>query len=683
MWKKCGLVLLLSFSLFAAPPAKIEKIDEGITRYFPNQETLLDGAFSFIYIQETEGTPLASPPSDVVPTFGQGRILLPLPSEISLYGTGEVAGPLLRNGQVTRLWNTDVGKYDRSNSALYQSHPWVLAVRPDGTSFGLLAETTWRGRIDLSRGIEIEHQGPPCSVVIIEGDTPQEVLTRLSKLIGTAPLPPLWALGYHQCRFSYKTHDEALTVAQQFREKKIPCDVLWLDIDYMDGYRIFTFNPNRYPNPRETNNKLHQLGLKSIWMIDPGVKVDPGYFVYDQGTNGDHWIQNAHGVPYEGRVWPGACVFPDFTRPPTRTWWAGLYHDFLATGIDGVWNDMNEPAVFSEAKKTIPDSYLYRGGNDLSPALQPKYHNIYGFLMSMATREGIARANPHKRPFVLSRASFLGGARFAATWTGDNSATWAHLEDSIPMVLNLGLSGQPFSGPDIGGFFGDGNDQMFAYWMGTGALLPFARGHTDRQSRRKEPWTFGPEVEEICRTALQRRYRLLPYLYTLFYEASKTGLPVARPTFFADLKDPALRSEDRSFLLGKDLLVRSHRTSLLEGWRPVSLIGPEEKKGAHPSLFLRPGAILPVGPIVQSTNEYKLDPLTLIIALDDEGKAEGLLYEDEGDGFGDFLLTRFKARKVGEQIQIELIDEEGELPRPDRPILIELLSKTESPAPIG
>ena len=601
----------------------------------------------------------------------------------SLYGTGEIAGPLLRNGAVTEAWNTSSAGYTSRNPSLYQSHPWVLAVRADGTAFGVLADTPRRTRIDLTEGIAFSTAGQGFPVVVIDADSPQGVLRRLAVLTGRMSLPALWAIGYHQCRFSYYPDSQVRAIADGFRSRDIPCDVIWVDIDYMDGYRVFTFDPAGFPDPAATNAYLHERGFHSVWILDPGVKLDPGYAVFDQGTAGDHWVLTAEGVPYVGIVWPGLCVFPDYTRPETRAWWAGLYRDFMATGVDGVWNDMNEPEVFPPpplGAGTMPEDNLHRGGGALPPGPHALYHNVYGMLMVRATREGVLAANPQRRPFILSRANYIGGQRYAAAWTGDNTANWENLYWSVPMILNLGLSGQPFSGPDIGGHLFNATGELFARWMGVGAFFPFSRGHkTKTFTRPHEPWSFGPEVEAAARTALERRYRLLPYLYTVFREAAETGLPVMRPVFFADPAYPGLREEDHAFLIGADLLVEpdllrrgSHDFALPGGiWRPFTLVGEDPSSDVNqPRLRIRGGSILPVGRKVQSTAETLLDPLTLVVCLDGEGRAAGRLYEDAGDGFdyrdGAYLLTTYVARRVGDTVRVRIASTEGAMARPER-----------------
>jgi alpha-glucosidase len=620
----------------------------------------------------------------VTPEFStteQGRVSFTIPIEpgTSLYGTGEVAGRLLRNGKRIICWNYDAYGYDRTATHLYQSHPWVLAVRADGTAFGVLADTTYKTAIDLTDAIRFTSDGPVYPVIIIDRDSPQEVVMALADLTGHMPMPPKWAIGYHQCRYSYEPDDRVREIAAGFRDRDIPCDVIWMDIDYMDGYRCFTFDPKGFPDPKALNKDLHDLGYHTVWMIDPGIKKEEGYSIYDQGSALDVWVQRADGTTYTGEVWPGECVFPDFTMAKTRTWWAGLYADFLANGIDGVWNDMNEPAVFNVPTKTMPVDNVHRADPEFGgTGPHARFHNVYGQLMITATREGVLAARPDKRPFVLSRDAYLGGQKYGAAWTGDNSATWDHLEMSVPMVLNLGLSGQPFAGPDIGGFAGNGDAGLFARWMGFGAMLPFARGHTGKGNIDKEPWAFDAETEATCKAAIERRYRLMPYYYTVFHEATQTGLPVARPLFFADPADPALRSEDDAFLIGSDLLVdcaltplRDRVSTLPRGiWRRFDF-----GRGHDPDLpvmYARGGSIIPVGPVMEYVDEKPLDPLTLIVCLDADGRAEGALYEDAGDGFGyregEYRLTRYKAERIegiaGPLVRVTIAGVEGDLPRP-------------------
>ena len=608
----------------------------------------------------------------ITPAFSRDgsrfRAAVVVPDGADLYGGGEVAGPLRRNGQTISLWNTDALMYEKDGGRrLYQSHPWIMGVRADGSAFGVLFDSTWKAKLACGKEIVFTSQGPAFPVLVIDRDSPEAVLKGLGELTGTIPLPPRWALGYHQCRWSYNPDSKVREIAGEFRKRKIPCDVLWMDIDYMDGFRVFTFDKAQFPDPKKLNDDLRAQGFHSTWMIDPGVKVDPNYFVYQSGAKDDVFVKTADGKEFTGKVWPGPCAFPDFTRPDVRAWWAAFYTGFMAAGIDGVWNDMNEPSVFSGPDGTMPEDNWHVGGGGLPAGPHLRYHNVYGMLMTKASREGIQAANPDKRPFVLTRSNFLGGQRYAATWTGDNASTDEHMRLSTPMSLTLGLSGQPFNGPDLGGFLKQATPDLFASWIGFGTFFPFCRGHASKGMNNKEPWAFGPEVEKTARIALERRYRLLPYLYTLFEASSRDGLPVMRPVFMADPKDASLRAEEQAFLVGGDLLVvpRWAKDPKLPkgGWREISLVPGDLDDPNQARLYARPGSIIPLGKVVQNTTEKSLDPLTLLVCPDAAGQAEGMLYEDSGEGYGyqagDFRRTTFRAVTKGGKVTVSEADAEG------------------------
>lgn len=601
---------------------------------------------------------------------GHASAYLDVPQGTSLYGGGEVTGPLLRNGQSIKLWNTDSGAYSVDNGKrLYQSHPWVMGVRPDGTSFGILFDTPYKAELTTTdERINFETEGELFRIFVIDRESPQAVIKGLAELIGTMPMVPRWALGYQQCRFSYTPASRVIEVADTFRIKRIPCDVMWMDIDYMDGYRIFTFNPQTFPDPAALNRDLHIRGFHSAWMIDPGAKVDSTYFVYKSGTANDVWVKTAQGKEFNGDAWPGACAFPDFTQPKTVRWWADLYKDFLDKGVDGVWNDVNEPQISNTPTGTMPEDNKHLGGDKIPAGPHLKYHNVYGYLMVKASREGIMKARPQNRPFILTRSNFLGGQRFAATWTGDNASWESHMTMSVPMILTLGLSGQPFSGADVGGFLFNPDADLFGRWMALGAFYPFSRGHACAGTINKEPWAFGQKVEDVSRMALERRYVLLPYYYTLLHEASETGMPIMRPVFFADPKDTLLRAEEQAFLIGENLLVVpewAQNPALPKGiWRNLSLIPGDDKDSYQAKLKIRGGAIIPTGKIIQNTNEKSLDPLTLLVCLDEKGEAHGTLYWDEGDNWsfkdGNYSYQHFTAiRTADNKVQVKITQKKG------------------------
>lgn len=599
--------------------------------------------------------------------------------DVDFYGTGEVTGPLRRNGRTIELWNIDTPAYGTDGgSHLYQSHPWVMGLRKDGTAFGIIADNTWRQKITTNdHEVCFDSEGPAFRVFVIERESPQALMQELANLTGHMSLPPLWALGYHQCRHTYYPDGKVMDIADQLRHHRIPADVIWMDIDYMDDYRIFTFNPEGFSNPNRLNDYLHQKNFKTVYMIDPGVKVEKGYFVDDQGTTGDYWVKTNEGKAFEGKVWPGACHFPDFTRPEVRTWWATLYKDFMSKGVDGVWNDMNEPAVFEQPGNTMPRDNQHMGGEGVTPGPHLRFHNVYGLNMVRASRQGLLLANPQKRPFILSRSNFLGGHRYAATWTGDNLSAPDHMKLSIPMSLTLGLSGQPFNGPDIGGFCENSNGELVAQWTAIGAYFPFVRNHNTKGTIPQEPWAFTPQVLNACRTAINRRYMLMPYIYTCFREASMNGMPVMRPLFMSDPKDLSLRHEDRAFLLGGDLMVCPQWASDVAlpdrgSWQTLKLESNPDSYQAE--LRQRPGSIIPLANLAQSTAEMRTDSLTLLVCVDRDGRAEGMLYEDAGDGFeyqrGQYRLTELKAVMQKKQLKVTLRQKDGKMQPKERKIRI-------------
>ncbi|CAL5440955.1 unnamed protein product [Camellia sinensis] len=610
-------------------------LEEGVFRYdcIAGHRNAAFPSLSFVNPKDRD-TPIMTSHNvpSYIPTFecvlGQQIVQIELPIGTSFYGTGEVSGQLERTGKRVFTWNTDAWGYGPGTTSLYQSHPWVLAVLPSGEALGVLADTTRRCELVLY----LCHQSGHWGIINVVG-----AMTLMHEFI-----------------------------ARTFREKGIPCDVIWMDIDYMNGFRCFTFDQEHFPDPKSLVKDLHLTGFKAIWMLDPGIKHEKGYFVYDSGSEKDVWIQTADGKPFVGEVWPGPCVFPDFTLSKTRSWWAGLVKDFISNGVDGIWNDMNEPAVFKAVTKTMPKTNVHRGDIELG--------DVYGLLMARSTYEGMKLGNENNRPFVLTRAGFIGSQRYAATWTGDNLSTWEHLHMSISMVLQLGLSGQPLSGPDIGGFAGNATPKLFGRWMALGAMLPFCRGHSATGTIDHEPWSFGEECEEVCRLALKRRYRLLPHIYTLFYMAHTR-----------DPKDPRLRTQENSFMLGPLLIYTS--TVSDQGIDQLQLVLPKgiwlsfDFDDSHPdlpTLYLQGGSIIPLGPAIQHVGEANpTDDLSLLVALDEHGKAKGVLFEDDGDGYeftrGGYLLTTYVAELESSVVTVRISETEGSWKRPKRHLHVQLL----------
>jgi alpha-glucosidase len=428
--------------------------------------------------------------------------------------------------------------------------------------------------------------------------------------------------------------------------------VIYLDIHYMDGYRVFTWHPERFPDPEGLISDLHEQGFHVVTIVDPGVKIDEDYPVYVEGRERDLYCKTKEGEEYHNVVWPGLCAFPDFTSPEAREWWGENHNVLTDVGVDGIWCDMNEPALFVPRQSTMPDDVVHPGGANGEAKWHAEVHNTYGSLVARAAREGLLKLRPDRRPFVITRAGYAGLQRHAMQWTGDNSSWWEHLWMSMPQLQNLGLSGVAWAGVDIGGFFDDGNGELLARWTEMGAFQPFCRNHTAIGTRRQEPWAFGEPYESVCREMIKLRQRLLPYLYTLFEECHRTGAPILRPLLFEYPEDETTYTADDEFLLGDALLVApisrpgiEHRHVYLpEGtwlhfWSGERLDGPVHILAhaplGEPAVYLKANTPLPMGPDAAHTGEGSAGRLTVRVHPA-AGAAPGstTLYEDAGDGFG-------------------------------------------------
>lgn len=592
------------------------------------------------------------------------------------YGLGDKSWNLNLKGNRFEHWCTDAFGFGKNSDPLYRAIPFYIAQN-DRHTYGIFLDNSYRSHFDFGKKnanmVEISADGGEMNYYFILGKNAIEVTEKYTFLTGKATMPPLWALGYHQCRWSYFPDARVKEVAAEFRAKQIPCDAIYLDIDYMDVYRCFTVNKNYFPDLQGLVSDLRQENFDTVVMIDPGIFVDENYHVYQQGLEKDAFCRRFSGELMVGPVWPSACVFPDFTRPDVRTWWGDLYHDFYENvGISGFWNDMNEPAVFNVKRMTFPDEVQH--DFEGQRADHKRIHNVYGMQMSRATQEGLQKIKPQKRSFVLTRATFSGGQRYAAVWTGDNLATWEHLRLANIQSQRLSISGFSFCGSDIGGFAEMPDGELMVRWLQLAIFHPLMRVHSmgnhadgaamvdeelvkkaDAIDRRdQEPWSFGDAYTVYAKAAIELRYQLLPYLYTAFQAYVENGTPIIKSAAFiaSDFKNI-----EREFLFGEQIWVspiekkkvKKQSIPLPEGEWFYFFDNKKYTQNAELKtdistipFFVKAGTVLPLAPIRQHTKE-KISNMELRVYCSENMHlpTTSFLYEDAGEGFGESLKRIF------------------------------------------
>ena len=585
------------------------------------------------------------------------------------FGLGDKACGTNLAGKKFENWCSDSYAFGRKTDPLYRAVPFYYALN-QGIAYGIFFDNSFRTNFDFDTqetGTTLfSADGGELNYYFLNGPSLSEVARSYARLTGTHALPPIWALGYHQCRWSYHPDSHVREIAAEFRDRKIPCDAIYLDIDYMDGYRCFTWDKNAFPNPKLLVDDLREMGFQTVTMIDPGIKEDPGYAVYREGLEQNMFLRTVDGLVAKAPVWPGFCAFPDYTHPDVRAWWGNLYTSlYNDIGVAGFWNDMNEPAVFHVHHKTLPDDVMHH--HEGYPCSHRKAHNIYGQQMNRASWEGFRALKPEKRPFLLSRASFSGGQRFSAIWTGDNCSDWEHLQIANIQCQRLAVSGFSFCGTDIGGFAGNAEGELFVRWLQLGVFHPLMRVHSIGKHAAgdampaeeaelidpalhvadQEPWSFGEKWTDLAKKAIELRYCLLPCLYSAMWLHTLDGSPVLRHLAFADAQDPKLWDVERDFLFGEHLLVSPVVQSKVQrqgvylpkgNWYYFwtgQLGNGEVFVNVMPDqipFFVREGAVLPVYPIRQHVGEA-IDELTLYVYYKN-GLETSHLYEDSGEGYG-------------------------------------------------
>lgn len=563
-------------------------------------------------------------------------------------GLGEKTGPLDRRGFGYTNWNTDNFGYTSGSDPLYCSTPFYIGIHHN-LAYGIFFDNTHKSYFNFGasndRFASFSADQGEMNYYFIHGDHVREIIQQYTFLTGRMEMPPLWSIGYQQCRYSYYPDKEVINVANTFREKDIPADAIVFDIHYMEQYKIFTWSKKDFSDPAKLLTHLRQLGFNVVVMCDPGIKVEKDYHAYEDGIQQDVFIKYPDGKPYTGQVWPGWCHFPDFTRPATRTWWKEQFREYVEHGISGFWNDMNEIATWGNM---LPENIEMDFEGEKSSLRRGR--NIYGFQMARSTYEGTKALMKNRRPFNLTRSGFSGVQRYAAVWTGDNVAYDEHMMLGVRLLNSMGLTGIAFAGYDVGGFVGDANTKLFARWVSIGAFSPFFRGHSMINSRDSEPWSYGEEVEQISRNYIKFRYQLLPYLYSLFHEASETGMPVQRSLAIDYTHDAKIYEAQfhHQYLFGPSIMVVPVESNkeFVKVYFPkgnfwYSLYTGEKYPGQTEAIlecplhrlpvFVKAGAIIPMQPVISHTGE-KSESLHVHVYAG-ETDHDFLFYEDDGASF--------------------------------------------------
>ncbi|WP_372754161.1 glycoside hydrolase family 31 protein [Mariniflexile sp.] len=582
----------------------------------------------------------------------------------SYYGLGDKPVDNNLKGKRFENWVTDSYAYGKNTDPIYKAIPFYTGLHHK-KSYGIFFDNTFRTFFDFCnerRNItSFWAQGGEMNYYFIYGPKMSDVVAYYTDLTGKPhELPALWTLGYHQCKWSYYPESKVKEITSKFRELQIPCDAIYLDIDYMDGFRCFTWSKEYFPNPKRMVKELADDGFKTIVIIDPGIKIDREYSVFQEGMEKDYFCKRANGPYMKGKVWPGECYFPDFTNPEVREWWSNLFKELVEDiGVKGVWNDMNEPAVMDVPGKSFPDDVRHDyDGNQCS---HQKAHNIYGMQMARATYQGLKKFAYPKRPFVITRAAYSGTQRYTSSWTGDNVASWEHLTIANLQAQRMCLSGFSFIGSDIGGFAEQPNGELYARWIQLGIFHPFCRTHSSGDHGDQEPWAFGSNITSIVKKFIELRYQLLPYLYTAFWRYAMEGVPILKSLVLYDQSDAHTHYRNDEFIFGEKILAcpitepnaKGRRMYFPFGdwynyWDDELIEGGQElwvdaDLDSMP-IFVAAGAIIPKYPIQQYVGEKNIDELVLDVYFK-LGEETSQVFEDAQDGY-DYIKGRYSLRNL-------------------------------------
>lgn len=652
---------------------KIQKIDLRLSIYDLNDVLILEDELGFHWEESYE--------------YGGNIVKMSKSSKDGecFYGLGDKATQMNLKGKRLENFATDQYAYQKEQDPLYKVVPFYIGLQ-NKQSYGIFFDNTFRTFFDFCQErrnvTSFWAEGGEMNYYFVYGPQMQDVVTTYTDLTGKPELPPLWVLGYHQCKWSYYPESKVKEITSKFRELKIPCDAIYLDIDYMEGFRCFTWNKEYFPDPKRMVAELAEDGFKTVVIIDPGIKIDKDYWVYQEALEKDYFCKRADGPYMKGKVWPGECNFPDYTNPVVREWWAGLFKELISEiGVKGVWNDMNEPAVMEVPNKTFPMDvrHIYDG----NPCSHRKAHNIYGTQMARATYHGVKRFAYPKRPFVITRSAYSGAQRYTSSWTGDNVATWEHLWIANIQVQRMCISGMGFTGSDIGGFAEQPTGELYARWIQLGVFHPFCRTHSSGDHGNQEPWAFDEEVINITRKFVSLRYQLLPYLYTMFWQYIEEGIPMLKPLVYYDQDDTQTHYRNDEFIFGNQILVCpilepnavGRRMYIPRGewynyWTNEFSTGGKEvwvdTKFDEIPLFVKAGAVIPKYPVQQYVGELEFDELTLDLYFKN-GKEKSVVYEDAQDGY-DYKKGRYSFlsfRTIGKEKELIIqLHKEGKYDTP-------------------
>ncbi len=597
-----------------------------------------------------------------------------IPEGEHFYGLGDKpAHPDLRGKKLT-IWGTDQYGYYDYTDPLYKNIPFFIGLH-SYQSYGIFIDNTYKSCFDFGHTkpdlLEIEIEGGELNYYFIYGPEMIDVSSRYAILTGTPELPPMWALGYQQCKWSYHPEANVYEVTDRLRKEQIPCDVFYLDIDYMDGFRCFTWDKEKFPQPTKMISNLKEKGFKTVVIIDPGIKIDEEYHIYKQAMDKGYFCKAGEGGYISGKVWPGECYFPDFTNAEVRDWWRDLFQELISeNGVNGIWNDMNEPALFDVPNKSFP--LTVRHDYDSDESSHRRAHNIYGMQMSRATYEGVKKYAYPNRPFVITRSTYSGGQRYSSAWTGDNIASWDHLVIANAQTQRLSISGFSFCGSDIGGFIDQPSPEMYIRWVALAIMHPFFRTHSSGDHGDQEPWSFGEDALKLVKNFIQIRYKFLPYIYSTFYEYVKYGRPMLRPIYMYEQHDyhSHYRADEVTHgnhilyapIIGEGVTMKKiffpkgswyyyFDNTLWEGGKEHTVNIPL----AESPLFVKEGTVLPQYPVMNYVGEKNIDVLSLHIYYKN-GSESSFMYEDQGDGYeytaGEFNEVYFTFEGNQEMVKI-------------------------------